>query len=632
MNIHFMQSGGGMPPFTYYQPVAINTQQPQQVASGASSSSKSDATDKGKLTDKDLMEMLGKIDGLPNDMNVVYDAMANFYKEQELGISVSSLSTTYLRALQQLKTAKFNKEQFNASFKNAQKNGSLSEIAITDTGKVVVRDIDDKITYISPEEYLKNTDKYQAFTNQDLLLMRQRDPSMAYQNGVFNFVNSAISSQQLGKMIEDFMIKLGTNEINQTGYSKTKSNQIIEGIEYLRNASQQAQSNNLGANMSLDGLYESKILTKSQAESASKALNYIYQALPENAKTLIKLKTNGTREGIWEYLKNYILGQVDNTLEFTPKLLEDGEGNKPGSKTKDGGSDKDKYSVAAQWYQGYGDKADVILNGGTSFAIATQASVLPIVNKEGQSLGQCNLQQIQQSQFGPMFDVQNASFGGNFIPNSSWNQILTDGQVYSYDMPIDLEAYQNGKIKPDLNLSKKLEQLEEYIRTNNIDRKDTQKINKLCEQFNLPLMYDENGNYNYSHWKRFAVINATALGNAFTEDQSFNEYVSEVLDENKLNGYIKEFEKSQGYGEGKFKYDKPSWWDNMLRNPQNFISTNDQMFEGTLYIPIRDNMFNALSGSGSLSNMGQNQMFNIETLEQQKDRIANYNNPGEFKL
>jgi hypothetical protein len=66
-----------------------------------------------------MLEMLGKIDGLPNDMNLVYNMMSNFFREKELGISVSSLSTTYLRALQSLKEAKFNKEQFDAAFKHA---------------------------------------------------------------------------------------------------------------------------------------------------------------------------------------------------------------------------------------------------------------------------------------------------------------------------------------------------------------------------------------------------------------------------------------------------------------------------------------------------------------------------------
>jgi hypothetical protein len=43
-------------------------------------SSKSAGTTKNNdLNDKDLMEMLGKIDGLPSDMDKVYNMLSTFY-------------------------------------------------------------------------------------------------------------------------------------------------------------------------------------------------------------------------------------------------------------------------------------------------------------------------------------------------------------------------------------------------------------------------------------------------------------------------------------------------------------------------------------------------------------------------
>jgi len=60
--------------------------------------------------------------------------------------------------------------------------------------------------------------------------------------------------------------------------------------------------------ITIDGLYKSKMLTKSQAQSAERALQHIYTTLPENAKTLIKLKTDGTKKGVVQYLTNYVLG------------------------------------------------------------------------------------------------------------------------------------------------------------------------------------------------------------------------------------------------------------------------------------------------------------------------------------
>lgn len=635
MNILKMQNGGGMPPFTYYQPIAVNTQQPQQVVS-APSSRNAGTTKNNDLNDKDLMEMLGKIDGLPSDMDKVYNMLSTFYQDKDLGLSTASLSTTYLKALQLLKTAKFNKEQYENAYDTVSKNKGLNEIAINQHGQIVTRDMSDgSMKFLTADQYLANRDKYVAMTNQELLQMRSSAPDYAYQNGVFNVVNNGIGLETIDKLVQQYMYELGENSVTNGGYLRNKDAKTLHSLEVVQSAVQQAKQagyNFDSSGITLEGLYKTKLITKDQAQQASNALNYIYQMLPDNAKTLLKVKAGGAKQAI-DLLTSFVSGQTDHEYNFDPELLEDKDGNKPGSKNSTGGSQNDvKSAVAAQWYQGYGSNEDIVLNGGTTYAVQAKSFVMPIVSKENDPLGQCDLSQIQSSQFGPMFDIQNASFGGNFIPNASWNKILTDGQVYSVDFPVDLEALSNGKIKPDLNISKKLEQLNQYIRENNINESDHEKINQLCEQFGLPLKYDSSGNYNFSQWRRFAVLNATALGNAFTEDQTFNDYVSEILDENTLDGYIKLFEKSQGFGEGKFKYDKPGLWDNLLGNPQNILSTNDQMFRGTLYIPVRDSMFNAMAGSGSVANLEQGTLQDIESREQQKQRIQNYNNPGEFKL
>jgi hypothetical protein len=44
----------------------------------------------------------------------------------------------------------------------------------------------------------------------------------------------------------------------------------------------------------ISDLYKYKYLTKSQAEQAKKAIQYIYQTLPNNAKTLLKMKSDGS--------------------------------------------------------------------------------------------------------------------------------------------------------------------------------------------------------------------------------------------------------------------------------------------------------------------------------------------------
>lgn len=102
------------------------------------------------------MEMLGKIDGLPSDMNQVFLMMQQFYDMKELGgMSTSSLSQQYLKAMQALKVATFNKSQFDDTKKNIINQQGLNEIAVSEGGYVIVADKDGKPKQIHLTTYLK---------------------------------------------------------------------------------------------------------------------------------------------------------------------------------------------------------------------------------------------------------------------------------------------------------------------------------------------------------------------------------------------------------------------------------------------------------------------------------------------
>jgi hypothetical protein len=57
-------------------------------------------------------------------------------------------------------------------------------------------------------------------------------------------------------------------------------------------------------------LYEYKYLTKSQAEQAKKAVQYIYRTLPINARTLLKVKSNGTEEGAISLIETLLASKI----------------------------------------------------------------------------------------------------------------------------------------------------------------------------------------------------------------------------------------------------------------------------------------------------------------------------------
>ena len=64
-----MQSGGGMPPFTYYTPLGM--QDTTNVGAAEQPQAVQPSTKEEGITDKDLLKMVDNIDGLPSDTNEI---------------------------------------------------------------------------------------------------------------------------------------------------------------------------------------------------------------------------------------------------------------------------------------------------------------------------------------------------------------------------------------------------------------------------------------------------------------------------------------------------------------------------------------------------------------------------------
>ena len=106
MIIKFQQGGSSLPPYVSYEPVIVSGGASSAASSAAPTKSSSDAD----LTDKDLLKMLDKLDGLPSDMSVLTKSLQNFYIDQKYGgINTSNIASKYLQILNQMKVANFNK-------------------------------------------------------------------------------------------------------------------------------------------------------------------------------------------------------------------------------------------------------------------------------------------------------------------------------------------------------------------------------------------------------------------------------------------------------------------------------------------------------------------------------------------
>ena len=284
-----MQSGGGMPPFTYYTPLGM--QDTTNVGAAEQPQAVQPSTKEEGITDKDLLKMVDNIDGLPSDTNEIIKNLSWLYKQDNLfskgKINSSSISSRYLQALRQIKNANFNKKEYDSALETVKANGGLNEVAITTTGNVVVQDTEGDIKQVSTDEYLNNRDKYFTLKNSDLLYIRAHSDEMANKNDIFNTVRNGIGISAINKIIQGAMGKLGTMSISKEGYSYKKEGNIIQGMEYINNIV------NEGADLSgmgLDGVYKTGLLNKNQYQAAKAAVQYIYDTLDPNAITLLEIK------------------------------------------------------------------------------------------------------------------------------------------------------------------------------------------------------------------------------------------------------------------------------------------------------------------------------------------------------
>ena len=158
-----LQEGGNVSSlFTTYRPVQTpHVQAPQSVKlsnsdkeslSIKSSSKDEDKEDtKGKLTEKDLFNMIKDVDGLPNEMkSIITNLKRTLATESLVGTDTGELANTYLSSLYKLKLANQNKKRFDESIKEAKDNGSLGEAAITLSGKLLTTDKNGNINIIDP--------------------------------------------------------------------------------------------------------------------------------------------------------------------------------------------------------------------------------------------------------------------------------------------------------------------------------------------------------------------------------------------------------------------------------------------------------------------------------------------------
>ena len=621
MIFKFQQGGSAIPPLVSYEPVMITDSGTSEI-----DTTKESPKESSDLTDKDLLKMLKDLDGLPNDMQVLTETLQNFYIDQQYSPfpNTVNIASRYLQALFLMRTANFNRKQYDNAFNIVSNNGGINELAINERGQLVCVNSDGDFKFLLPEQ-LKDNPEYAPVYNAELLKMRAYSPELANNNEVLSIVSNGIGMKSILELVSQTITNLGSTTEVDEGFTSTSSKELLNGLKAFQKASLEASKNGQNFDGTVDNLYKGKLLTESQAEQAEAALRFIYRSLTPNAQTLLKVKASQpTEEGAIQMLGELIQSKITNRTEFTMTV------DTPTSKTTDGSPKSGTFNAikldpVSLLQAGYGQKQTItILTGeGGQNGIQIPTVSMPIVSKDGQSMGVGTLSDVATSGFAGYLDLENVTMGGVRIDPTGFQNVAVNGtQLYTAYLPIDLEKYSDtGNIRPDIDMLKRLKVAQNEIKEGNIT--DKNKINQIYQKYKLPAMFDGNGNV-LTNYQKFALINGAAIQQAFQENAEVAKWLSETTDENVVNNVLNIIQKGRGKEE-RIQFNKKNWYNGIF-------NSYDHVYKGTIFIPVNEDYFTYSAAMGESLTPGQAQDIEARQQATLREAAANksYNNPGAF--
>lgn len=617
-----LQEGGNISSlFTTYRPVQTpQVQAPQSVKlsnsdkeslSIKSSSKDEDKEDtKGKLTEKDLFEMIKDVDGLPNEMkSIITNLKRTLATESLVGADTGELANTYLSSLYKLKLANQNKKRFDESIKEAKDNGSLGEAAITLSGKLLTTDKNGNIMKISLEQYQENPKSYQLLTNSNLAWFRKYDSRTAFSKNdeFFEIISNGMGYESFQKLLQQATIALGNYKYEEQGAIEKKA---LAGLQALQGKSEEEKEKIIS---SITGNNVKYTLTQDSNEENIKTLiTYLSRALPERSRVWAALKTGKPeQEAIVSLVGNYLMGNMKQTKSIKIDIPSEGKDGKKSGDSSD--LDKMQLNTSQRFLNGLGVQSTYVLNPGTNRAVQVVANTMPLTDAEGKPIGtNSTLQDAVSGEYAGILDTTHATMGGHTINSAAFGSIiLSDGKISSIDYPCTIKS--NGEIIPNTSpkVIKAKQEAEQLLRSKGVDvrkpediKKYWRAINAAYKKYGLSDAYNDQGEPTGS-WRRFGVVNVTASDKALGMDEmDDNPLLKEVTNDSVIDNLIQITKDNEFNKKGFF---------NSLTGSYN------RFYEGTLWIPL-DVSYHA----STTSKMTVGEARSLEEAQQARDVRANW--------
>lgn len=581
------QQGGTTPPFVAYQPVIVSDKRTTATQEEALAAKATKDSQSGMLTSKDLYTMLKeKLKGLPSDVNIAMNQLQQLEQLTQMdfdGSFTQNIESKYLSTLQTMNNLSFSRDQYDKAMETVKSNGGLNEAAIDQYGQVYVTNGKD-FKLMSPDQAKQSG--WTVVTNQDLLYMRANNASLAGNDKILNIVNNGIGISQVTKMIQDSIGSLGTNSNSETAYATTQQGQLIQGLnDFIKAAQETGQYD-----ASVEDLYKAQIINKTQAQQASQAIAYIYQTLPENAKALLKTRTEGgTDKEALGLVSQLVLSKTSTEKSFTADL-EGGPTKKSMSKDANAGS-KDstdmKTSLPLQIMQDMGesDVAPVTIDKGDGIQMSVYGSFFSAVtDKKGDTITNTSLQNML-AQSGLQDIVKNArniTFGDQKLTPEQLSKITYNNTgVVRAELPVNEDGTVKLSVLDDFNAA--------MNEIKGLGNTSPQQIQAIKAKYHLDQYLKDDGTPNPKHTAPFILTEGYTTEKNGIEDTAFVKHIKNPTDDQ-----IQLIKDSLTVGTGKNAkvpdIDTFDWY-----NPFDWFGT-ENIYKATIYIPITNNVGAAVRG------------------------------------
>ena len=593
------QQGGTTPPFVAYQPVIVSDKRTTATQEEALAAKATKDSASGQLTSKDLYTMLKeKLKGLPSDVNIAMNQLQQLEQLTQMdfdGSFTQNIESKYLSTLQTMNQLSFSREQYDKAMETVKSNGGLNEAAIDQYGQVYVTNGKD-FKLISPEEAKQSG--WTMVTNQDLLYMRANDANLAGNDKILNVVNNGIGISQVTKMIQDSIGNLGTNSNSETAYATTQGGQLIQGLnDFIKAAQETGQYD-----ASVEDLYKAQIINKTQAQQAQQAISYIYQTLPENAKALLKTRTEGgTDKEALGLVSQLVLSKTSEDRQFTVDL-EGGPTKKSMSKDANAGSKDDmKTSLPLQIMQDMGesDVAPVTIDKGDGIQMSVYGSFFSAVtDKKGDTITNTSLQNMlaQSGLQDIVKNVRNITFGDQKLTPEQLSKITYNNTgVVRAELPVNEDGTVKLSVLDDFNAA-----MNEIKGLGNVS---PQQVQAIKAKYHLDQYLKDDGTPNPKHTAPFILTEGYTTEKNGIEDTAFVKHIKNPTDDQ-----IQLIKDSLTVGTGKDAkvpdIDTFDWY-----NPFDWFGT-ENIYKATVYIPISNNVGAAVRGGNQ--NLDYNEALKYE--------------------